>query len=82
MLILRSLSSQTLNLRTPLLLTWRSSSAETEVMSMPARLVCASTYFGTKVSINPKGKGGTIEISYFSDDDLERILELLSEFEG
>ena len=38
--------------------------------------------FGTKVSINPKGKGGTIEISYFSDDDLERILELLSEFEG
>ena len=38
--------------------------------------------FGTKVSISPKGKGGTIEISYFSDDDLERILDLLSEVEG
>jgi ParB family chromosome partitioning protein len=32
---------------------------------------------GTKVKIRPKRKGGSIEVSYFSDDDLERILELL-----
>ncbi|MBH30703.1 MAG: hypothetical protein CMG71_01785 [Candidatus Marinimicrobia bacterium] len=38
--------------------------------------------FGTKVSISEKGKGGTIEISYFSDDDLERILDLIAEVEG
>ena len=37
--------------------------------------------FGTKVFITPKRKGGTIEISYFSDDDLERLLELFSEIE-
>jgi ParB family chromosome partitioning protein len=37
--------------------------------------------FGTKVFIAPKQKGGTIEISYFSDDDLERLLELFSEIE-
>ena len=37
--------------------------------------------FGTKVSINPKRKGGTIEISYFSGYDLERLLELFSEIE-
>ena len=37
---------------------------------------------GTKVSIKPKGKGGSIEINYFSDDDLERILDLLAEVEG
>ena len=37
--------------------------------------------FGTKVFIAPKRKGGTIEISYFSDDDLERLLELFSEIE-
>ena len=37
--------------------------------------------FGTKVSITPKRKGGTIEISYFSSYDLERLLELFSEIE-
>ena len=37
--------------------------------------------FGTKVSITPKRKGGTIEISYFSGNDLERLLELFSEIE-
>ena len=37
--------------------------------------------FGTKVSITPKRKGGTIEISYFSGYDLERLLELFSEIE-
>ncbi|MFQ6678597.1 MAG: ParB/RepB/Spo0J family partition protein [Fidelibacterota bacterium] len=32
---------------------------------------------GTKIRIYHKGKSGRIEIEYFSDDDLERILDLL-----
>lgn len=31
--------------------------------------------FGTKVQINSKKKGGRIEIEYYNEDDLERILE-------
>ena len=31
---------------------------------------------GTKVKLKPGKKGGTIEISYFSNDDLDRILDL------
>ena len=33
--------------------------------------------FGTKVKLKPSQIGGTIEIAYFSDDDLERIIDLL-----
>ena len=33
---------------------------------------------GTKVALKPGKKGGAIEISYFSDDDLERILDLIN----
>jgi len=34
---------------------------------------------GTKVTINRKQKGrGKIEIEYYSDDDLERIMELFN----
>ena len=33
--------------------------------------------FGTKVKLKPSQVGGSIEIIYFSDDDLERILDLL-----
>lgn len=34
--------------------------------------------FGTQVHINSKGKkGGTIELEYYSENDLERILELI-----
>ena len=34
---------------------------------------------GTKVSINRKQKGrGKIEIEYYSDDDLERIMDLFN----
>ena len=36
---------------------------------------------GTKVSLFSKKKGGRIEISYFSDEDLDRILELFFEIE-
>ncbi len=33
--------------------------------------------FGTKVKLKPSQVGGSIEIIYFSNDDLERILDLL-----
>ena len=33
--------------------------------------------FGTKVKLKPSKVGGSIEIVYFSDDDLDRILDLL-----
>jgi len=33
---------------------------------------------GTKVKLKPGEKGGSIEISYFSDDDLERIIDLIN----
>jgi len=37
---------------------------------------------GTKVQLNHKGKkGGSIQIDYFSDDDLERILDLIRAIE-
>ncbi len=35
-------------------------------------------YFGTKVVVTKGNKKSKIEIEYYSDDDLERILELLS----
>ncbi len=33
---------------------------------------------GTKVQIKKKGKRGTIQIEFYSDDDLERLVELMS----
>ena len=33
-------------------------------------------YFGTKVSITRRGKRGRIEIEFYSEDDLQRILDL------
>ena len=37
---------------------------------------------GTKVSVNQKGKGkGKIEIEYYSQDELERIFDLLMSIE-
>ncbi|MGL5480171.1 MAG: ParB/RepB/Spo0J family partition protein, partial [Clostridium sp.] len=36
-------------------------------------------YFGTKVNINSKpNKKGKIEIEYYSDEDLNRILDLMN----
>jgi ParB family transcriptional regulator, chromosome partitioning protein len=32
---------------------------------------------GTKVSVSPKKKGGLIEVHYYTDEDLERITELI-----
>lgn len=42
--------------------------------------VILQNYFGTKVSIlnNNKNKKGKIEIEYYSDEDLNRILEIIS----
>ncbi|ABS76132.1 MULTISPECIES: ParB/RepB/Spo0J family partition protein [Bacillus] len=39
-------------------------------------------YFGTTVNIKRQKKKGKIEIEFFSNEDLERILELLSEREA
>ena len=38
--------------------------------------------FGTKVEIRKSGRGGKIEIEYYSDEDLDRILTLLVEEES
>lgn len=35
-------------------------------------------YFGTKVNINKKKNRGKIEIEYYSEDDLQRILEIMN----
>lgn len=50
----------------------RSSSAA--VRSLENELI---TLLGTKVRISHKGGEGTIEIEYFSNDDFERVMELL-----
>lgn len=36
---------------------------------------------GTQVSIRPSSKGGKIEINYFSDDELDRLTELIQSIE-
>ncbi len=38
-----------------------------------------SRHFGTRVRIRRKGKKGRVEIDFFSDDDLDRLLGLLRE---
>ena len=35
------------------------------------------TLLGTRVQIKPGPKKGVIEVQYFGDEDLERIIELL-----
>lgn len=35
----------------------------------------------TKVNIKPKGKGGEIRIEYYSDDDLERLIQIFDEMD-
>lgn len=34
---------------------------------------------GTKVAVKPKSRGGSIEIEYYSDDDLSRLLDIFSD---
>lgn len=33
--------------------------------------------YATKITITPKGKGGVISIGYYSEDELERLIEML-----
>lgn len=47
---------------------------EIELTAMSEKL---SSKFGTKVNLKPGAKRSKIEIEYYSDDDLERILQLL-----
>ena len=35
--------------------------------------------FGTRVKVRTKGDGGTIEIFYYTREDLDRLLELFEE---
>ena len=37
--------------------------------------------FGTKVSIRPRKEGGSIEIEFYSPEDLNRILEIIEKYE-
>jgi ParB family chromosome partitioning protein len=37
-----------------------------------------SRHFGTKVAIKRKGQKGTVEIEFYSDDDLDRLISLLN----
>ena len=39
------------------------------------------TVLGTKVRLHYSKKGGKIEIQFFSDDDLDRVLDLLRSIE-
>ncbi len=47
--------------------------ADSHIRAIIDRLI---RHFGTKVSINRRGKRGKIEIEFYSDDDLQRILDL------
>lgn len=45
-----------------------------EIIDIEERL---QRYFGTRTEINRQRKGGKIEIEYYNEEDLERILELI-----
>ncbi len=47
-----------------------------EILRVEARL---QRLLSTKVKIKPSARGGTIEIHYYSNDDLDRLLELFDE---
>lgn len=47
---------------------------ELEIADLEEKL---ERYFGTKANINDKRQGGKIEITYYSLEDLERIIELM-----
>ncbi len=38
-------------------------------------------HFATRAVVTKHGKGGKIEIAFYSDEDLERILEIMGVFE-
>lgn len=49
------------------------SQLDSHMRAMLDRLI---RHFGTKVNINRRGKRGKVEIEFYSDDDLQRILDL------
>ncbi len=49
--------------------------ADTELAAIEEKM---RRKLGTKVKLSPAGKGGVIEISYFSAEELERLIDLLS----
>lgn len=50
------------------------SQLDSHMRAMLDRLI---RHFGTKVNINRRGKRGKVEIEFYSDDDLQRILDLI-----
>lgn len=50
------------------------SSKSPDLLDLEERL---QKYFGTRTEINPQRRGGKIEIDYYNEEDLERILEIL-----
>jgi ParB family transcriptional regulator, chromosome partitioning protein len=52
---------------------------ETEDLFLMERESNLRDYFGTNVIIKKKKNKGKIEIEFFSEEDLERILDLLNE---
>ena len=49
------------------------SQLDSHMRAMLDRLI---RHFGTKVNITRRGKIGKLEIEFYSDDDLQRILDL------
>ena len=56
----------------------KSLGTNSQVRSVENELI---TVLGTKVRIHYSKKGGKIEIQFFSDDDLDRVLDLLRSIE-
>jgi ParB family chromosome partitioning protein len=50
-----------------------------EIASIEERL---RQRLGTKVSLSPRGKGGTLIIHYYSDEELEALVEMIAGNEG
>lgn len=50
------------------------SQLDSHMRAMLDRLI---RHFGTKVNINRRGKRGKVEIEFYSEDDLQRILDLI-----
>ena len=48
---------------------------DTEILNLENKLI---ELLGTKVKIKPANEGGRLEVSYFSNDDLNRIFDLIN----
>ena len=62
----------------------KSSSAKANVLKSPQLKAIESDLMmklGTKVKIREKSSGGELIVEYYSDDDLDRLIELLGQLE-